>query len=485
MTNILSMLPLNISLLILKPGHLHGMRQVKVLDIFESAGSKQFHPDGLFSTETFGKVGDERRNRLFGYVKLNTEVFHPLVYKSLVDLKELYGGIMAGNAYATFNESLGDFEPATAVEGQTGFTFFLQHFKKLKFDDRGSTAREFSIKTVQKAKDDALLSEFLVMPAGLRDFTILDNGKPEEDEINGLYRRLISISNVIGTAVKSDQTYLDAIRFNLQKETIAIYDYILNLLKGKSKLMQGWWTSRKVFHSTRNVITSNVPKTKVLFDNLSISQNHTVVGLYQTVRSIFPLAVNLFRNLASDIFTGPNTPANLVNMKTLEAEQVHVSPERFDEWMTQEGIEQTIGRFEAEGLRHNVIEIGGRYLALVYNDGKRVKLCHGAGDLPEGFDRKHLKPITYAEFFYLAVFQRVRDIPGFVTRYPVTGFGSIYPTWIYLKTTTRSSCLQMLDEQWQPTPVVANEFPIRGVPFVNSMSPASSHLGRLGADCEY
>lgn len=48
------------------------------MDIFEG-GSRAFHPDGLFSVETFGKVGDERRNRLFGYVDLGAKILHPLM----------------------------------------------------------------------------------------------------------------------------------------------------------------------------------------------------------------------------------------------------------------------------------------------------------------------------------------------------------------------------------------------------------------------
>lgn len=482
MNNVLQHLPLNIGLLILKPEHTRGMRQVKVLDIFEGGGSKSFHPDGLFSTETFGKVGEEKRNRMYGFIDLHAGVFHPTIFKALLDLKELYGGIMAGTAYAKFDQGLRDFVPANAVEGETGFEFFFKHFKELKFEERPSTSREFAIKMIAKYKDESVMDKFLVMPAGLRDFTILENGKPEEDEINGLYRRLISIANVIGSAAKADHSHLDAIRYSMQKEIVVIYDYILNLLKGKSKLIQGWWTSRRVFHSTRNVITSNVSKTKVLFDELTVGPNHTVVGLYQTLRSIFPLAVNLIRGIASDVFTGPNTPANLIDKKTLERVTVSVSPERYDEWMTQEGIESVMGRFEAEGLRHEEIEIEGHYFALVYNDGKVVKLCHGAEELPEGFDKKYLKPITYAEFYYLAILEKARGIPGFVTRYPITGFGSIYPSWIYLKTTTRSQSLRMLDENWQPTGSIANEFPLRGVPFVNSMSPSILHLLRLTAD---
>lgn len=481
MQNMLGMLPFNISLLILTPENTRGLRPVKVLDIFEGGG-KNFHPDGLFSIETFGKVGDERRNRLFGYIDLNLEIFHPVIYKAIADLKELYTKIMAGTAYAVFNPKTKDFEAATMMEGQTGFSFFMKHFPELQFEQRPSTSREFAIKMVNKNRQQATTKRLIVMPAGLRDFTIQDNGKPDEDEINTIYRRILSIANVVGTHSATDAEHLDATRNSLQLEVVKLYDYIVNLLEGKSKLIQGWWTNRTIFNSTRNVITSNVPRVKELSDPLTIGPNHTVIGLYQAIRMIFPVFVNLLKEKLADSFTGPNTPSHLVNKKTLLKETVMVSPEHYDSWMTQEGIESLLGQFEVEGLRSEPIEVEGRYLCLTYQTKDQVRLVQGVQDLPEGADPKDCHPTTYAELYYLTVLEKIRTIPIFTTRYPVIGYGGIYPSYIYLKTTTRSKCLKVLDEQWRESGVIANEFPISNTTFVNSMSPASSHLSRLGAD---
>ena len=54
--------PFNITLLQLPPERLNGIRPIRALDFFEGS-SQNFHPDGLFSVEIFGRVGDERRNR--------------------------------------------------------------------------------------------------------------------------------------------------------------------------------------------------------------------------------------------------------------------------------------------------------------------------------------------------------------------------------------------------------------------------------------
>ena len=73
-TTLLNMLPLNISLLILNSESIRGLRPVKVLDIFDGF-TRNFHPDGLFSIEAFGRVGEERRNRAFAYTELRVPVF--------------------------------------------------------------------------------------------------------------------------------------------------------------------------------------------------------------------------------------------------------------------------------------------------------------------------------------------------------------------------------------------------------------------------
>ena len=61
--------PFNIDLLVLEQKDLAGVPRIEVLDIFDGV-SQNFHPKGLFSSEYFGRAGEEKRNRLFGYIDL-------------------------------------------------------------------------------------------------------------------------------------------------------------------------------------------------------------------------------------------------------------------------------------------------------------------------------------------------------------------------------------------------------------------------------
>ena len=476
--------PFNLGLLVPTPQDLQSLRPVKVQDIFV-ASSREFHPDGLFSIETFGKVGDEKRNRLFAFIDFKISIFHPTIYKAIIDLKSLYGGILSGKEYAVFDKVTKDFIKSNIVEGETGFAFFLKYFEQLEFEKRPSPQREVLIQLVDKYRKTCMIHQLIVMPAGLRDYSIDENGKPSEDEINPMYRKVLSISSSmdnVNLGVNSE--YLDAGRYNIQLAVVEIYDYVISLLEGKKKLILGHWASRKINDTTRNVATSHIPEVTELHGDKSVSPNHTVVGLYQFLRAIMPLAVKNIRDTyLTQVFTGPNSPAILVNKKTLKKEQVGIEADDYDDWMTYEGIEKTCARFKEENLRHNVINISGRYLGLVYKGlDKTFKFVQDIDDLPEGYDPKYLSPITMAELLYMSVYKVAEKIPGFVTRYPITGYGSFYPGWTYLRTTVKSEVRTELDDNWQPMAFKAQEFPITDLSFFNSQSAASSHGPRLGLD---
>jgi hypothetical protein len=482
--------PFNIDLLMLKDSDVRGIKPVKVLDIFDGL-SKNFHPDGLFSTEIFGKVGEEKRNRMFSYIELNIPVLHPKIYKSICDLKALYEEILAGKTYAIFDKASKDFIKSDPVKGRTGYAFFMENYNDLEFEERESPKRETSIALVNKYRKDSLFDKFVVLPAGLRDYEIDENGKPSEDEINTLYRRILSTASIVsGVNVGSNLEYLNASRYNLQLAIAAIYDYLENFLSGKGGFVQSKWGSRKVYNSTRNVITSYTQTASEVDSPVNVSIQQTVVGLYQSMRSIAPLAVHHIRDgFLSKVFTGPNSPAVLINKTTFRKEVVNLNPEHYDNWMTNEGIEKLLSKFSEENIRHDYIEIEGYYLGLMYKGEDTYRFVQDVNDIPDemfsgkvGLGAKELTPITYTELLYLSVKDAVKETPCLVTRYPVSGYGSIYPSFVYLKTTARSEVRYELDDNWQKTNKIANEFPKYGEAFFNSVSPAPPSLGRLAAD---
>ena len=476
--------PFNIDLLFLDRKHLNQMGKVSDLSIFESS-SKNFNPNGLFSTEIFGRVGSEERNKLFGYIDLNIKILHPLIYKHITSLKKLYLNIIAGKVYAKWDAKEKDFIKATSEDGQTGFTFFLEHYEKIKHVDNNSDARSFKIKLINKYKlEEVLIDKFLVLPAGLRDYIVDDAGKPSEDEINDKYRKLLSTTNTLGNInIKNNDDILNPVRFKVQNIIVEIYDHFVSLMDGKKKFIQGKWTSRSIRDSTRNVITP-IPSKIYDFTNTEnrVSFNNTVIGLYQYAKAINPITKHkINKDILSNFFDVHSNAARLIDMKSMKTVNVEVKPKTKDQWMSDEGLNGVINKLAQDELRSEPIIIEKYYLALLYDDGQNIKLIYNTNDIPEDKNIKYLRPITYAELIYLAIFKDSKKYPGFLTRYPVDKLGSIYPSIPYLKTTVKGRKVSVLNRMWEEE-AVTYEYPVLTEKYFNSLSPHFTHLDRLTAD---
>ena len=477
-------MPFNIDILIPNKDQLRLMRPVKVLDIFEGK-THNFHQDGLFSIETFGKVGDERRSRQFSYIDIKANVFHPIIYKKISDLKSLYRDIMASSRYAIWDEDRKDFFVSDQFEGETGYSFFMEHFHEIEFEKRPSIKREESIKLIEKYKDRCTFNKLLVLPAGLRDFEFDDNGRPSKDEVNDLYMVVLGISNLITEeTMRTSIKQLDITIYKLQRAINEIYFYFQTIMDGKKKFTLAKWASRKIYNSSRNVITSLVNEVDDLDSPTLVSANQTTIGLYQFLKNTLPVTIyNIKNGYLANVFQGPNEPAVLVNKKTLKKELIRLDSKHYDKWMTTEGLEQLITQFSIKDMRFMPLETENHYLGLIYKGPDMTfKIFQDIEDLPNDKSKNDVFPINFSELLYISVYKNANKIPLFFTRYPVLNFGSIYPSKTFLKTTIKSEIRIELDDNWQPTENKAIQFPITGENFVDSMSPHSIHLGRLDAD---
>jgi hypothetical protein len=477
-------IPFNIELLNLTKDKLVGITPVTSLDMFEGM-SRNLHDDGLFSTTIFGRIGSPARSTRFSYIDIKVPIFHPTIFRALVQLKSLYGEILQGKSYATWSPEINDFVKSNQMDGETGYSFFERHWANIEFEERPSDVRQVNIKLIEKYKHIALTDKVIVIPASLRDIEIEEDGRVSVNEINGFYKKLISISNAINAStIKDNLELLDGARYSLQFTFNQIYDLIEAMIKGKKKLMMGKWASRKIFNGTRNVITSTDIRSNRLNAEENISFNHTVCGLFQFMKASLPLSIYKLRNdFLSKVFVSSQGPSFLTNKKTWKKEAVNVSSDIFDTWMSDEGLEKVISLFGEESLRHKELEIEGHYIGLIYKGPSVFKMFQDIDELPDGFNKEDVYPITFTELMYCSVYNDSDKYPALVTRYPVTGFGSIYVSKVYLKPTLETEIRTPLGEDWQPDPFkkIAYNFPTKS-DFVNSMSPHPAYLARLGAD---
>ena len=478
--------PFNVKIMDIRGDRLSILRPVKVLDIHEGI-TNNFHDDGLFSVPIFGRVGSDVRDKRFSYININTQIFHPVIYSRLIKLKQLYEGIISGREHAIWDIKENDFVRADELEGETGYAFFMQHWKDINFKRTGSALRDDRIKLIDKFKDTATVDKIITLPAGLRDFEIDDSGRQRYDEINNLYWRILSIANtIVSTRAEDNLPILNNPRYSLQMAFNDIYDRFENLLSGKSGFLQSKWGSRRIFNGTRNVISSMDPSSDYLGAKNQPSFTDSVVGIYQLCKAALPITIHHLKNgYLGEIFSDPSQPVPLVDKKTLNLEYVKIPSDIFDEWNTMEGLEKLINKMSEPLLRHRPLEVAGRYLGLIYiGPDNTFRIFNDIKELPDTRDIKNVSPLTLVQLIYLSAYKRWNTLRGFLTRYPVSGIDSIYPCTVYVKTTIKGTIRYELNDNWEieDKENPALEFPTEPYNYLDTLVPHASRLAGLGAD---
>lgn len=455
------------------------IREVTNGAIFEPS-SKKFKVDGLFSTEVFGEVGSVMRNKQPGYIDLKVPILHPLVYETIIKLGKKYEYILHGKLKVKFDTSVNNFDIDS--EGETGYTYFLKHIDKLDFDSGEPTKsdqRRYRIELVKKyAKSEFMITKWLVIPAGLRDYTENDKGIPSEDEINGLYRKLINAANTLkNTSIGTNYSMVDPIRLRIQTVAHEIFEYIRSLVDGKKKFIQGKFATRATISGTRNVLTPIIPNINNLKED-KMEVTDTVVGLYQYIKAIHPITINrLLTMFLNTLFDQTSNKAYLVNRKTMKTELIEVSTKSRDSWLSSDGINETMNKLGQYDIRFTPVVIDGYYLMLLKDEGDKITVYKHTDDIE---DMSSVRPITYMELFYIAIYGVKRKYPAMITRYPVADQGGIYPSTVYVKTTLRGRTVKV--KVWDEPVVEMNEYPLLNELCVESMSVGVQYLGKLGAD---
>lgn len=479
-------LPFNVKLLMDTPSVWAGMLPVKTGQIFEGRNG-DWHPQGLYSNIIFGRQGEDVRDEKESFVDMKVPIFHPYYYSELIRLKELYKDIMARQGYAVFDEEEKDFVRSDIMTGETGFAFFLKHFPKIEFKRNKSQARDIRIDLLEKYRSTCFIKRFMVLPAGLRDIEMTEEGQPKEEDVNALYRRIISVSNTINVDFESrNAELLDEAKSALQKGTVEIFNYYFSILEGKKGLLQGKLASRRVMGSTRNVLSSMEVGSTYLGDDRQPGLNTAMVGLYQYMKATETwLTEFAFRRLfLEDLYDDSTLEVPLINRETLEEEWHVLSDKSREKWLTTEGLEGMLNTFADATLRHRPVTIDGKYLRLIYQDSKHYKIMKSINELPETWERANVRPMSWAEMYYLLIKDIIPKSRAFATRYPVTGLSSIQACEVYVRTTVSGLKLIELDDNWEATENVALEFPDTSadLAFFDTMSVSPFMLSGYGAD---
>lgn len=452
--------------------------------------STEFHTNGLFSEDIFGPVGSPDRLIRFGYIELNTTILAPIIYKNLIKMSKLYQEIMAGKAYAVFDTATKDFvrahDPDTNKDADTGYAFFMRHYPDLDIPLSDSDSRKTRVEIINKYRSISQYKRLLVLPAGLRDYTVAEDGVPVQDDINNLYRTLMGYT--LGMPPGTENAIYDTVRFNIQTKAMEIYDYIENINTGKKGFLQGTYGARRVALGTRNVITAGTYDTLTPDHPQTLQHNETKVGIFQTLKGLQPLVIHHFKQVFIDPILGDGsaTKIPLTDPKTYKLTMTDISQKELDRFTSTESVENWIRKFKNKDIRELPLKIDDKYLVMVYDTGTEISLFRNIDDVETilGFtpNAQNIRPLTWAEAFYLTAELAAEGRHIFITRYPIIGDGSTYPTKIHLVSTEPGRVVQFHDLLSNTLSRTFANYPILGNPYIDSLIVHAGRLGGLGGD---
>lgn len=453
--------------------------------------SHLFHPEGIFSEEIFGQLNTEERMTRFGYVDLNTPIITPVLFRMVKALAPWHIDVMAGKQNAVFDNGTKELRKSFDPADPTGFTFYISVFPDIVFKESKSISRSEKIKTLNHYRKIGIYLKYLVEPAGLRDVIEDESGRQKIEDINKLYIQLISYTNALSNQAASSTIY-DPIKFNIQSKAVEIYSYIDNILDGKRGFLRGQFGKRNIALGTRNVITATNYSANSPDDPQFLKPTETLVGLFQTMKGMQPLIVHYIKTIFTIPIFGEDidqTSVPVIDPKTLEIVYADIPENERDSFISSDEITEMISKFGSNDFRTSPVKVYDRknefyYLYMMYDDGRTVRLFSTLASFEESFpkyNKKYIRPMTYTDMMYIVTYLASRDRHCFITRYPVLGDGSCYPSQIHLASTTPSRKVKLIIPS-SNTNIDLPDYPILGKPFIDGVSLASPRLNGLGAD---
>lgn len=246
------------------------IQEVKTIKYYKGSSRNEFHPQGLFSEEIFGRTGSVNRKKTYGFVDLKFKFIHPEAFQIMTSINpNLTKLILEKQNYIITNEGILE---KNDEEGQSGLYYFLLNFDKLDFD-KIKTEKPDNVEFIKNNRDKVFIDKLLVLPAGLRDAQVDEKtGRTiiQYPEIGDLYSRLIRQVNNINTEIEDIDINTPVIRL-VQRTIIEINNWLKSRMKGKHGMLRGGLLKKVTDYSGRLVIT---PDNNLKMGYVGLSWHH-------------------------------------------------------------------------------------------------------------------------------------------------------------------------------------------------------------------
>lgn len=460
------------------------------------SGGLEISEDGLFSTKIFGAVGSEERLDRFSYIDLNVNVIHPRIYRNIRKMSSLYRDIIDSKVKVIFEKGKYKVDPS----GETGIGFFIKNIFDLIAETTESAERINMLKGFNKYRDKGLLLNkyLIVIPAGMRDFEVSDDGRITMDEINDAYRKVITDANMLKVgSIKNNDIYILRLQNRLEELTNEIY----LRLKGKKGFIGKNISGRKVDYETTNVISGKSRVIEDLEDGEEDAMSEAGIGILQYAKNIEPISKYMIKHkFGLKIMDIQDSTATVYSNK-LELSKVTVNDIIMKRWTDSKGLGSLLNRFRDYYFRDYDVVINHNkeehypflfkvlspndmemYIGLdVGVENKELKLY--TKDYPSTYP--YFRPIKYGEMLTIALNDTFGDAYGTITRHPIADQASIPIVKFRVDTTTEE--IKVNIKEMSPivtTTYKVDNFPKMDATWNEALNPSYSLLKAMGADLD-
>ena len=144
----------------------------------------------------------------------------------------------------------------------------------------------------------------------------------------------------------------DSIRYQMQCKVQQIYDYILNILNGKTGFNQAKYARRAIVYGSRNVITApQMVRVQSPTAPNMLKVDELEIPPFQALKALTPVAINIMLTMFDSRFASSAT-IPVINSKTLKLEMRKIDESEIKKYTTSDGLNDFINDMRSTHLHH-------------------------------------------------------------------------------------------------------------------------------------
>ena len=376
--------------------------------------------DGLFSDYIFGSTNDERRTT-YAYIDLKRKFFHPYVYEILKKLYKHIETIASGQGSWLVNQDgklveLKDKNDPKYDEDNTGLTWLIENYSKIKFEENESLERGQRLKLIKSlSKDEIFITKWIVIPIFYRDVDFSSGTTSKKiPELNYDYNDLIKYTNSLASETMA--FYSNQALFNIQLTLVKIRKLGQSLIEKKSGAFHQMVLGKSIDRGSRVVISAPSMNYYEYPDEFPIDILHTGIPLARCLVLGYPYVMKWCLDFFDRELGDKHTKTMYIkDSKTGEMRMEEVEIADQSSVFTEDYIKKKMKNF--------INTYGGRFetVKIKLGDGRETNMIFtGRGysrDLKNPLSSTIInRPMTWTDIFYLACMETLSDKHVYITR---------------------------------------------------------------------